>query len=69
MCVASDGSYGVEPGVISSAPVICSDGAWQVAPDLEMSADITTRLEASVRELRAERQAVQDLGLLGPRTR
>ena len=69
MCVASDGSYGVEPGVISSAPVICSDGAWQVAPDLEMSADITTRLEASVRELRAERQAVQELGLLGPRIR
>ena len=34
-----------------------------------MSEDITTRLEASVRELRAERQAVQDLGLLGPRTR
>jgi len=36
MAVCSDGSYGVEEGLISSFPVKCSDGNWEIVKDLEI---------------------------------
>jgi malate dehydrogenase len=62
--IASDGSYGVPSGLISSFPVISTDGRWEVVPDLEINDFSRARIDASVRELQEERDAVQALGLL-----
>ena len=49
--IASDGSYGVPEGLISSFPVISTAGAWKVVPDLEINDFSRSRIDASVREL------------------
>ena len=67
MAVASDGSYGVPAGLVSSFPVTCRDGAATIVPGLEVDGFSRSRLEASVQELAEEREAVAAMGLLGPR--
>ncbi len=61
MAVASDGSYGIEPGVIYSYPCTCADGEYKIVQGLECDAFSRERMEASDRELREERAAVQEL--------
>jgi malate dehydrogenase len=65
MAVPSDGSYGVEEGLISSFPVRCSGGRYEIAQGLEVSDFARARIDATVGELKEERDAVQGLGLLG----
>lgn len=67
MAVPSDGSYGVPEGLISSFPVTCADGAYTVVPDLPRGEYAGERIDLSVAELRAERDAVIDLGFAKPR--
>jgi malate dehydrogenase len=62
--IVSDGSYGVPEGLISSFPVISTGGAWEVVRDLEINDFSRSRIDASVRELQEERDAVQALGLV-----
>jgi malate dehydrogenase len=62
--IVSDGSYGVPEGLISSFPVISKSGTWEVVPDLEINDFSRARIDASVRELQEERDAVQALGLV-----
>ena len=64
MAVASDGSYGVTEGIISSFPVTSENGAWKVVQGLEIDEFSRSRIDATVAELREERDAVQALGLL-----
>ena len=64
MGVVSDGSYGVPQGLISSFPVTCADGSWSVVPGLELDDFSRSKIDASVRELSEERDAVRGLGLL-----
>lgn len=64
MAVPSDGSYGVPEGLVSSFPVTTSGGSWNIVQGLEFSDFSRTRIEASVAELVAERDAVAELGLL-----
>ncbi|MDI2126768.1 malate dehydrogenase [Yinghuangia seranimata] len=64
MGVVSDGSYGVPEGLISSFPVVCKDGAWEIVQGLEINEFSRPRIEASVRELAEERDAVRELGLI-----
>lgn len=65
--VLSDGSYGVPAGLVSSYPVRSVDGSWVIEPGLSIDAFSRARIDASVAELAAERDAVKQLGLLGPR--
>ncbi|MBX0301655.1 malate dehydrogenase [Cryobacterium sp. 1639] len=65
--VLSDGSYGVPAGLVSSYPVRSVDGSWVIEPGLSIDAFSRARIDASVAELAAERDAVEGLGLLGPR--
>ncbi|MGH3498223.1 MAG: malate dehydrogenase, partial [Nocardioidaceae bacterium] len=65
MAVPSEGSYGVAEGVISSFPVTTSNGVYQIVQGLEIDVFSRGRIDASVRELREEREAVDGLGLLG----
>jgi malate dehydrogenase len=64
MAVRSDGSYGVEEGLVSSFPVTVSGGEWSVVPGLEIDEFSRARIDASVAELAEERDAVKALGLI-----
>lgn len=59
--VVSDGSYGVDEGLIAGFPTIARDGRYEIVQGLELSDFQRQRIEASVAELRAERDAVADL--------
>ncbi len=61
MAVPADGSYGIEPGVIYSFPCTCEDGQWKIVQGLEVNDFSRTRMEATDRELREERSAVEEL--------
>ena len=64
MAVASDGSYGVAEGIISSFPCTCSGGAYQIVQGLDIDAYSRGKIDASVAELVDERSAVEELDLL-----
>ena len=64
MAVCSDGSYGVDEGLISSFPVTCKDGKWEIVQGLELTDFSKQKIEATVEELRGERDAVKELGLV-----
>ena len=64
MAVTSDGSYGVPEGLISSFPVTCAGGAWELVQGLEISDFSRARIDASAAELAEERDAVSELGLI-----
>jgi malate dehydrogenase len=64
MAIPSDGSYGVQEGLISSFPVTCSGGAYEVVQGLEISEFSRARIDASVAELSDERDAITALGLI-----
>ena len=64
MAVASDGSYGVEEGLISSFPVTCTGGAWSIVEGLDVPDFSRERIERTVNELREERDAVKGLALV-----
>jgi malate dehydrogenase len=62
--VVSDGSYGVEEGLISSFPCRAVDGEWQIIQGVEINDFSRGKIDASVAELKEERDAVQGLGLI-----
>lgn len=64
MGIPSDGSYGVPEGLISSFPVTCKDGKYEIVQGLEINDFSRERIDASVQELSDEREAVRALGLL-----
>jgi malate dehydrogenase len=64
MAVASDGSYGVAEGIISSFPVRCSGGAYEIVEGLEVGDFAQAKIDATVKELTDERAAVSELGLV-----
>jgi malate dehydrogenase len=64
MAVASDGSYDVPEGLISSFPVTTSNGDWQIVQGLELDEFSRGKIDASVAELAEERDAVTELGLI-----
>jgi malate dehydrogenase len=64
MGVPADGSYGIPEGVIAGHPCTCADGRWSIVKGLDIDEFSRSRIDASVRELQEERQAVQDLGLI-----
>jgi len=61
MSVPSDGSYGVDEGLVSSFPCTCSGGEWSIVEGLEIDPFSRERIDASVTELREEREAVKGL--------
>jgi malate dehydrogenase len=64
MAVASDGSYGVAEGIISSFPVRVTGGGYEIEQGLEVGDFAQAKLDATVKELTDERVAVKDLGLI-----
>jgi malate dehydrogenase len=64
MSVPSDGSYGVQEGIISSFPCTTADGSWSIVQGLEINDFSRAKIDASVKELSDERDAVKHLGLI-----
>mgnify|MGYP000075877988 FL=1 len=61
MGIPSDGSYGVEPGVIFGYPVTIKNGKYAIVRGLEINAFSQARIDATDKELREERAAVESL--------
>ena len=61
MGVYSDGSYGVEKGLIYSYPVTCQNGDWSIVQGRTIDAFSRERMRATEQELREERDAVAHL--------
>jgi len=64
MAVASDGSYGIAEGIISSFPVRCAGGSYEIVQDVEIGDFAQAKIDATVKELTDERAAVSELGLI-----
>ncbi|KIF68334.1 malate dehydrogenase [Streptomyces sp. AcH 505] len=64
MGIVSDGSYGVPEGIISSFPVTTKDGSYEIVQGLSVNDFSRARIDASVKELQEERDAVRELGLI-----
>ncbi|GAA1785605.1 malate dehydrogenase [Leucobacter iarius] len=62
--VVSRGEYGVPEGLISSFPVRSDGDGWRVVEGLGVDDFSRQRIDASVAELVAERDAVRELGLI-----
>ena len=61
MAVPSDGSYGIEEGVVYSYPVVCKDGDYEIVQGLEIDDFSRERMDATEKELREEKDGVKDL--------
>jgi malate dehydrogenase len=64
MAIPSDGSYGVAEGIISSFPVTCANGKYEIVQGLDIDDFSRGRIDASVAELVEERDGVKELGLI-----
>jgi malate dehydrogenase len=60
VCLRSDGSYGIEPGLVCSFPVR-SGGRQEIVPGIELNSLSRARIDASVKELKEEKAMVADI--------
>ena len=61
VAICSDGSYGVEKGLISSFPIRTSDSGWEIVPGVPINDFSREKIDLSVKELAEERSLVSDL--------
>jgi malate dehydrogenase len=59
--VCSDGSYGVDEGLISGFPLTSDGKTWKIVQGLEHNDFARGKIDATVSELRQERDTVRDL--------
>jgi len=63
VCVCSDGSYGIEAGLICSFPVRSDGRKLQIVQGLELNEFSRGKITASVNELKSEKAMAVELGL------
>jgi len=61
MAVPSDGSYGIEPGLVFSFPVTVTNGQYNIVKGLDLNEFSLERLRQNQAELIEERQMVRHL--------
>ncbi|MFT6221047.1 MAG: malate dehydrogenase [Candidatus Endobugula sp.] len=61
MGVYSDGSYGIQEGLIYSFPCVCKDGDWEIVQGVELNDFSIEKMKATEQELAEERDAVAHL--------
>jgi malate dehydrogenase len=61
MGVYSDGSYGIQKGLVYSFPCICKNGDWEIVQGLEINDFSRGKMAATEQELAQERDAVAHL--------
>jgi malate dehydrogenase len=64
MALLSTGAYGVEEGVVSSFPVRVTGESYEIEEGLEIGDFARGKIDASVAELKEEREAVKELDLI-----
>jgi malate dehydrogenase len=64
MVVRSGGEYGVEEGLMSSFPVRVTGGGYEIVEGLEVGDFAQAKIDATVNELKEERDAVRQLELV-----
>ena len=64
MCLASNGEYGVDKGLIFSYPCRTEGGKVKVVEGIEHNEFGKQKFQATLEELRGERDAVKSLGLI-----
>lgn len=64
VAVCSDGSYGIEKGLMFSFPVRSTGSAWEIVQDVPVNEFSQGKINATESELKEERAAVQELGLI-----
>ena len=61
VAVCSDGSYGVEEGLICSFPVRARGGKWEIVQGVELNEFSKSKFDSSVAELKEEKSMVSEL--------
>ena len=61
MAVSSDGSYDIDEGLIYSFPCTCQNGEYKIVPGLDIDAFSRDKMDATMAELKEERDEVKDL--------
>jgi len=61
VAVVSDGSYGVEKGILSSFPITSDGSQWSIVQDVPIDAFSRGKIDASVTELTDEREMTRSL--------
>ncbi len=65
VAVCSDGSYGIDAGLIASMPIRSNgDGTWEVVQGVPVSEFSQGKIDITINELKEERDAVKELGLI-----
>ena len=59
--VCSNGAYGVDEGLIASVPLTSDGSTWSVVEGLEHNEFAQAKIDATIAELRGERDTVKDL--------
>ena len=65
MAVPSDGSYGIDEGLIFSFPVTCQNGRYSIVQGLEIDAFSQAKLDETMQELNEERDTGCSNGCAG----
>lgn len=61
MAIPSDGSYGIEKGLIYSFPVTCQNGEYKIVQGLPVDEFSRSRMDVTMKELQEEREDVKEL--------
>jgi malate dehydrogenase len=61
MGIVSDGSYGIPEGIVYGMPVTCENGVHTLVKGLEVNDFARQKMDATLKELTEERDAVADL--------
>src|SRR3954449_11195048 len=61
VAVCSDGSYGVDEGLICSFPIRSRGGKWEIVKDVPLNEFSKAKFDASVAELKEEKSMVAEL--------
>lgn len=61
VAVCSDGSYGIQKGLISSFPIRTLSDAWEIVPNVSLNDFSRSKIDASVTELKEEKGLVEEL--------
>ncbi|MFL2843147.1 MAG: malate dehydrogenase [Coraliomargaritaceae bacterium] len=61
MCICSDGSYGIDAGLIASFPCRSDGNTISIVTDIELNDFSKEKIAASILELNQEKEAVRDL--------
>jgi malate dehydrogenase len=61
VAVCSDGSYGIEKGLISSFPIRVRSGKWEIVQGVPINDFSRTKIDASIAELKEEKSLVSEL--------